>query len=73
MNKQIKKLIIKAGFPKFDEMYVVSDGKELERFAELIVKECIDICYEIDKDYAGEDVLATWCADEIRKRFGVEE
>ena len=69
MNERIKELILEAGFPKFDEMYVVSDGKELERFAKLIVKECIDICYEIDKDYAGKDVLATWCADEIRKRF----
>ncbi len=51
----------------------MSHGKELERFAKLIIKDCVDICYEIDKDYAGEDVLATWCADEIRKRFGVEE
>ena len=32
-----------AGFPKFDEMYVVSNGEELEKFAELIVRECADI------------------------------
>jgi len=38
MNERIKELILEAGFPKFDEMYVVSDGKELERFAKLIVK-----------------------------------
>ena len=53
MNERIKELILEAGFPKFDEMYVVSHGKELERFAKLIIKECVDICYEIDKDYAG--------------------
>jgi hypothetical protein len=42
MNKRIKELIIKAGFPKFDEMYVVTDGKELERFAKLIVESVLD-------------------------------
>jgi hypothetical protein len=43
MNERIKELILEAGFPKFDERYVVSHGKELERFAKLIVlivKEC---------------------------------
>ena len=41
MNERIKELILKAGFPKFDQMYVVSDGEELEKFAELIVQKCI--------------------------------
>ena len=41
MNERIKELILKAGFPKFDEMYVVSDGAELEQFAELNVNECM--------------------------------
>ena len=38
MNERIKYLILEAGFPKFDKMYVVSDGAELEKFAELIVR-----------------------------------
>lgn len=29
---------------------------------------CAKLCEDIDKEYDGEDVLATWCADRIRKR-----
>ena len=44
-----------------------------KRFAELIVEECAKVCNDIDAEYDGEDVLATWCAAEIKKHFGVEE
>ena len=44
-----------------------------EKFAELIVRECAEVCFRIDREYEGEDVLATWCADAILKHFGVEE
>jgi len=73
MNERIKELILEAGFPKFDEMYVVSDGKELERFSELIVKECVDICIEVNYKYENDDTIAYQCAREIEKHFGVEE
>ena len=43
MNERMKELILEAGFPKFDKMYVVSDGEELEKFAQLIMQECIKI------------------------------
>jgi len=71
VNERIKELILKAGFPKFDEMYVVSDGEELEQFAELIVKECMDqvrdeIQYITDYDKADQVV------DVVKKHFGVE-
>jgi len=26
------------------------------------------MCEKIDEEYEGEDVLATWCADDIRAR-----
>jgi hypothetical protein len=29
---------------------------------------CAKVCEDIDKEYDGEDVLATWCAAAIRKR-----
>ena len=48
MNERIKYLILEAGFPKFDKMYVVSDGAELEKFAELIVRECAGQCLSDD-------------------------
>ena len=39
-NERIKELAEEAGFPKFDKMYVVTDGEELIKFAELIEQEC---------------------------------
>ena len=44
-----------------------------EKFAELIVRECAQVCNNIDAEYEGEDVLATWCATAIKQHFGVEE
>jgi len=38
--ERIKELAEEAGFPKFDKMYVVTDGEELIKFAELIEYEC---------------------------------
>lgn len=43
-----------------------------ERFAALVAQhereQCAKVCEAIDEDYDGEDVLATWCAEAIRKR-----
>ena len=56
----------------------LSDGKELifskEKFAELIVQECVAICQDTD----GEDNIDARsgrqdCAVEIQEHFGVEE
>ena len=52
-----------------------SDEKPLgsvTRFAALITEhereECAKVCEDIDTEYEGEDVLATWCAAAIRAR-----
>ena len=45
------------------------------KFAELIVKECADICMEMSAKCAGlesDGALAKDCADWIKKDFGVE-
>lgn len=64
MNKRIKELAEQAGWMMSDEL----DGfnNRLERFTELIVRECIGIIrsYEDDDHYIEKDV---------RKHFGVEE
>ena len=43
-----------------------------ERFAHLVAaaerEACAKVCEELDKEYEGEDELATWCADRIRAR-----
>ena len=70
MNERIRELILAAGFPKFDKMYVVSDGEELEKFAELIVRECIDIVspYAVRmENFDGGHPIA-----DLKKHFGVE-
>lgn len=71
MNERIKELILKAGFPKFAEMYVVTDGKELEKFAELIVRECCSIVRD-EVQYIGDFDKADLVVNEVKKRFGVE-
>ena len=80
MNERIKQLAEQAGL-RFTQlmsnpMVPVVDGKEthLEKFAELIVRECVAICQDID----GEDNIDARsgrqdCAVEIREHFGVEE
>ena len=44
-----------------------------EMFAELIIRECADVCNNLDAEYEGEEVLATWCAKSIKEHFGLEE
>lgn len=47
-------------------------GAPLERFAALVAaaerEACAKVCEDIDTEYEGEDVLATWCAAAIRNR-----
>ena len=81
MNEKIKQLALDAGigFTLWDD-----SGREmidnytpeeyLEKFAELIVRECVAICQDID----GEDNIDARsgrqdCAVEIKQHFGVEE
>ena len=68
MNERMKELILKAGFPKFDEMYIVTDGEELQKFAELIVQECADW---IDSNVGTIDEKAQIIGD-LLNHFGVE-
>ena len=70
MNEQIKQLAEKAGIYKLD----LSDETEywiIEKFAELIVRECLNQCYNRgmnDELYAGQLKAATY----IEEHFGVE-
>ena len=58
---------------------VESDGELIfskEKFAELIVRECAEICMEMAAKCAGlpgDGALAKDCADWIKKDFGVKE
>ena len=59
----------------WDEHHAKFDLR-IEKFAELIVRECADICMEMAAKCAGlpgDGALAKDCADWIKKDFGVEE
>ena len=65
MNERIKELSIKAGFPEWSNHAIEF---ELEKFAELLIMECMSICEELgDKGMDGH-----YCADEIVRHFGVK-
>ena len=70
MNERIRELAREAGLLAYNPE---GPPTKLEKFAELIVKECVQVCNDVDAEYEGEDVLATWCARAIKDHFGVEE
>lgn len=79
MNDKIRELAFKAanGMLSFDAEgdWHLSES-EAEKFAELIVKECADICLEMAAKCAGlpgDGALAKDCAFWIKKDFGVED
>lgn len=45
---------------------------DVERFAAFVMlyerEKCAKVCEDIDAEYEGEDVSATWCAKAIRAR-----
>ena len=68
MNERIRELAEQAGSTHKQNLGVYQFyTDELEKFAELIVEACADVCY--NEEYTrGSDYGA-----EILKRFGVEE
>ena len=76
MNERIKQLAEQCGFKSNPDIYDRNQSFDIEKFAELIVRECADICMEMAAKCAGlpgDGALAKDCADWIKKDFGVEE
>ena len=69
MSDRVQELVLEAGFPCFGRMYVVSDGEELRRFAELVVEECLYCC----RSHAGVDGVSGRIEASIREVFGLED
>ena len=44
-----------------------------QKFAEMIVRECMGICYRTDTEYEGKKVKPTVIASKVAEHFGVEE
>ena len=74
MNQRILELAIQAGSTHKQNLGVYQFyTDELEKFAQLIVAECVAICQDVD----GEDNIDARsgrqdCAVEIQEHFGVE-
>ena len=75
MNKRILKLFNEAGFHQ-PEMERLGIEEKFEKFAELIVRECIGCCEQVISDPVPESV-DTWlnggeqCIQEIKEHFGL--
>ena len=75
MNERIKELAEQAGCTIDGMGY--GEGN-VEKFAELIVQECVGCCEQVISDPVPESV-DTWlnggeqCIQEIKQHFGVEE
>ena len=74
MNERIQELIEQCTVQEFSDCTGGFETFDKAKFAELIVKECIAICQDVD----GEDNIDARsgrqdCAVEIKEHFGVEE
>jgi hypothetical protein len=78
MNERIKQLAEQAGLQPFEDCgpkYVY----KMEKFAELIVQECAEICrrqqyYDADDEHKrGVNSGSYTCMNAIKQQFGVEE
>ena len=74
-HEDIIRMAREAGFAERDAMFrvaFVANKNNLERFAALVAaaekEACAKVCDDIDTEYEGEDVLATWCSRAIRAR-----
>ena len=71
MNERIKQLAHEAGLPTYNPEGIPT---KLEKFAELIVKECMEVCADRGKRHDG--LYSAWasdCSERIGKHFGVKE
>ena len=75
MNKRIRELAADAGYPDF---MTYGQDKVLEKFAELIVRECAKVCNDVGVALSAEPAqnnfgTAQTCKMAIENHFGVEQ
>jgi hypothetical protein len=85
MNERIKELAEQANANELSYAYyrgekrpenaVTLHSVDLEKFAELIVQECLQLCINVhnDADRPFSVPGSLHCMEEIREHFGVEE
>ena len=81
MNERINELFGRALDQAVPETWTTLNPAQLsklkDKFAELIVRECIELCKKQEYDYwrssEEQDFTPIDCADAIKQHFGVEE
>jgi len=77
MNERIKEFAEQVGFGWDDKYHWYVGSRQMEKFAELIVKECADLCSKygdrVEYNRPNSGYEAWECADIIKQHFGVEE
>lgn len=82
MNHRIQELALQAGFESVGKLFgqpIPEYAVPLEKFAELIVKECLEQIYTVTIDNPtddwdqGYDSGLYQAAETIKEHFGVEE
>ena len=74
MNERIRELIKQATTIEEHKWGVSYDNFDKEKFAELIVRECVQVCADRGKHHDG--LYSAWaddCSKRIGKHFGVEK
>ena len=67
MNQRIRELAKQAGYKDFPTVRLAFQGFDKEKFAELIVRECIQLCDQVDLVGADD------CIDNIKQHFEIKE
>jgi hypothetical protein len=76
MSERFEQMMLEATKDMPQGYYV--PGEYFQKFAELIIRECLGCCEQVISDPVPESV-DTWlnggsqCIDEIKQHFGVEE
>jgi len=69
MNERIRELAEQAGM---GPMGIAFSSEIMQKFAELIVRECMTICDEVQDKYGQYTFTARVCKERFREHFGVE-
>lgn len=81
MNERIKELAAELFHLRNGVIVSPVDGyenieEELQKFAELIIQECIDACHRANEIRnivpPTQEQVVRWCVQEIEKKFGVK-
>ena len=78
MNERILELADKAGADIWDDQASAGSHFNIEKFAELIVKECVSVVENLSPGYDDyrnqiEDAFRGDCVNQIKQHFGVGE